>query len=86
MTGGLGVAPSANVGVGVPVFEPVHGSAPDIAGTGTADPRAAILSAALMLGYLGYAGEAGRLRAATLATAHAGKTANTTATIIERMF
>jgi homoisocitrate dehydrogenase len=86
LTGGLGVAPSANVGAGVPVFEPVHGSAPDISGTGTADPRAAILSAALMLGHLGYAGEAGRLRMVTLATAHAGKTANTTATIIERMF
>jgi homoisocitrate dehydrogenase len=85
LTGGLGVAPSANVGVGVPVFEPVHGSAPDIAGRGVADPRAAILSAALMLRYLGYAEEGRRVRAAALATAHRGDTKATTAEIIERV-
>lgn len=46
--GGLGLAPSINLGVGVAVAEPVHGSAPDIAGKGTANPIAAILSAALL--------------------------------------
>lgn len=47
--GGLGVAPSLNVGDGVAIAEPVHGSAPDIAGTGAANPAAAILSVALLL-------------------------------------
>lgn len=46
--GGLGLAPSLNLGDGVALAEPVHGSAPDIAGTGTANPIAAILSAALL--------------------------------------
>ena len=46
------------------MFEPVHGSAPDIAGQGTADPTAAILSAGMMLAHLGYADAAGRIDAA----------------------
>ncbi len=82
LTGGLGVAPSANVGGGVPVFEPVHGSAPDIAGQGVADPRAAILSAALLLDHLGHSGAAARLRRVTYATSHTGTTAQTTEQII----
>ena len=50
LTGSLGMLPSASLGEGGPgVFEPVHGSAPDIAGAGTANPMATILSAALML-------------------------------------
>jgi isocitrate dehydrogenase (NAD+) len=53
LVGGLGLAPSANVGDGVAVFEAVHGSAPDIAGKGVANPTAVILSAVLMLRYLG---------------------------------
>ena len=56
VSGGVGMASSANLNparTGPSMFEPVHGSAPDIAGTGTADPRAAILSAALMLDHLG---------------------------------
>ncbi|MBS1245686.1 MAG: 3-isopropylmalate dehydrogenase, partial [Chloroflexi bacterium] len=53
LVGGLGVAPSANVGEGTPVFEPVHGSAPDIAGQGIANPVGAMLSAAMMLETLG---------------------------------
>ena len=54
VTGGLGLAPSASLGDGRPgLFEPVHGSAPDIVGTGKANPTAAILSAALMLDFLG---------------------------------
>ena len=53
LVGGLGVAPSANIGDEHAVFEPVHGSAPDIAGTGQANPIAALLSAAMMLEWLG---------------------------------
>jgi 3-isopropylmalate dehydrogenase len=50
LTGSLGMLPSASLGAGGPgVFEPVHGSAPDIAGTGTANPLATILSAAMLL-------------------------------------
>lgn len=57
LVGGLGLAPSANFNpsrTAPALFEPVHGSAPDIAGTGSANPAGAILSAAMMLGYLGY--------------------------------
>src|SRR6185295_12995952 len=52
LVGGLGLAPSANVGERVAVFEAVHGSAPDIAGRGISNPTAIILSAVLMLRYL----------------------------------
>lgn len=72
LTGGPGIAPSANVGGGVPLFEPVHGSAPDIAGQGIADPRAAILSAALMLKTLGYSVEASQLETAVRQVSHGG--------------
>jgi 3-isopropylmalate dehydrogenase len=67
ISGGVGLASSANLNpdrTGPSMFEPVHGSAPDIAGTGTADPRAAILSAALMLEFLGEADAAERVRKA----------------------
>jgi len=53
LVGGLGLAPSANMGDNYALFEPVHGSAPDIAGKGIANPMAAILSAKMMLDYLG---------------------------------
>jgi isocitrate dehydrogenase len=53
LTGGLGFAPSANIGHDVAIFEAVHGSAPDIAGKGVANPTALILSAAMMLRRLG---------------------------------
>lgn len=52
VAGGLGLAPSANIGDRYAIFEPVHGSAPDIAGTGTANPTAIMLSAAMMLDWL----------------------------------
>ena len=52
LVGGLGMAPSGNVGDGMCIFEPVHGSAPDIAGKGIANPAACILSAAMMLDWL----------------------------------
>lgn len=86
LTGGLGIAPSANVGAGgVGVFEPVHGSAPDIAGKGIADPRATFLSAGMMLDYLGYADSAQQLRRVVYATAHTGNTADTTNAVIENL-
>jgi len=53
LTGGLGLAPSANIGDEISMFEAVHGSAPDIAGQGKANPTALILSAVLMLRHLG---------------------------------
>ena len=52
VVGGLGLTPSANIGEKYAIFEPVHGSAPDIAGTGTANPTAIILSASMMLDWL----------------------------------
>ena len=55
LAGGLGLAASANLNPqSVPLFEPVHGSAPDIAGTGQANPIAMILTPAMMLDYLGH--------------------------------
>ena len=61
LTGGLGVAPSANLGERYAIFEPVHGSAPDIAGKGVANPTATMLTAALMLDHLGLTSEAGKI-------------------------
>ena len=85
LVGGLGMASSANVGSGTPVFEPVHGSAPDIAGQGIANPVGALLSSVLMLETLGEPQAADRLRLAVLdtlasglRTADLGGTANTT--------
>ncbi|GAA1710160.1 3-isopropylmalate dehydrogenase [Brachybacterium phenoliresistens] len=65
--GGIGLAASANInptGDFPSMFEPVHGSAPDIAGQGLADPTATVLSVALLLDHLGHAEAAGRVRAA----------------------
>jgi isocitrate dehydrogenase (NAD+) len=53
LVGGLGVAPGANIGDGVAIFEAVHGSAPDIAGQGVANPSALMLAAVVMLDYIG---------------------------------
>jgi 3-isopropylmalate dehydrogenase len=67
ISGGVGRAASGNLNparTGPSLFEPVHGSAPDIAGSGKADPRAAIISAAMMLEFLGEADAAARVRAA----------------------
>jgi isocitrate dehydrogenase (NAD+) len=61
LVGGLGLTPSANVGNGVAVFEAVHGTAPDIAGKGIANPTAVILSAVLMLRYLNEKAAADRI-------------------------
>ncbi len=73
LVGGLGVAPSANVGAGrVAVCEPVHGSAPDIAGKGIANPIGAILSAAMLLDHIGQAAAAERVRGAVATAIAAG--------------
>ncbi len=64
LVGGLGIAPSANLGDRHAIFEPVHGSAPDIAGRGVANPTATILTACMMLEHLGMRDEAARLEAA----------------------
>jgi 3-isopropylmalate dehydrogenase (EC 1.1.1.85) len=53
LVGGLGLLPSANIGQTNALFEPVHGTAPDIAGDGIANPSASILSAGMLLEYLG---------------------------------
>ncbi|CAB0798604.1 3-isopropylmalate dehydrogenase [Corynebacterium diphtheriae] len=67
VTGGIGLAASGNIdatGVNPSMFEPVHGSAPDIAGQGVADPTAAILSAAMLLRHVGDESNAQRIEAA----------------------
>lgn len=64
VTGGLGMAPGMNVGAKCALFEPVHGSAPDLAGRGIANPVALLLSGALMLDHVGRDEEASRLRTA----------------------
>jgi isocitrate dehydrogenase (NAD+) len=64
LVGGLGLAPGANIGSEAAIFEAVHGSAPDIAGRGIANPCALLLGAAQMLDHLGHVPAAQRLRAA----------------------
>jgi 3-isopropylmalate dehydrogenase len=75
LAGGVGLAPSANLNpeTGRAMFEPVHGSAPDIAGTGAANPAAAILSGALLLRHLGFTAEAGAVEAAVAGAIRAGE-------------
>ncbi len=71
LVGGLGLAPGANIGIDVAIFEAVHGSAPDIAGKGIANPCALLLGAAQMLDHLGKPADAVRLRRAIRATLEA---------------
>ena len=71
LVGGLGLAPGANIGTDVAIFEAVHGSAPDIAGKGIANPCALLLGAAQMLDHLGMPEKATKLRAAIVATLEA---------------
>ncbi|WP_425145360.1 isocitrate/isopropylmalate dehydrogenase family protein [Deinococcus sp.] len=61
LVGGLGIAASGNIGDKFGIFESVHGSAPDIAGQGVANPTASMLAAVLMLGHIGAHGEARRI-------------------------
>ncbi|RQG86969.1 isocitrate/isopropylmalate dehydrogenase family protein [Natrarchaeobius halalkaliphilus] len=64
LVGGLGMLPSANIGPERGLFEPVHGSAPDIAGEGIANPAATIISAAMLLEYLGHDDDGQAVRSA----------------------
>ncbi|MBE0633583.1 isocitrate/isopropylmalate dehydrogenase family protein, partial [Candidatus Bathyarchaeota archaeon] len=73
LVGGLGMAPSGNVGDDMCIFEPVHGSAPDIAGKGIANPAACILSAAMMLDWLKEEKAADMIEAAVLKVLIDGK-------------
>ena len=85
VSGGVGLASSGNLNparTGPSLFEPVHGSAPDIVGTGKADPRAAIISGALLLDWIGESAAAARVQAAvdaTLDPANGAPTGPTTA-------
>ena len=72
LTGGLGFAPSANIGSDVAIFEAVHGSAPDIAGKNVANPTALILSAAMMLRHIGEGEAANDIEQAVLVTLESG--------------
>ncbi|HCP62193.1 MAG TPA: isocitrate dehydrogenase, partial [Actinobacteria bacterium] len=73
LVGGLGMVPGANLGWEYAVFEPVHGSAPDIAGKGLANPIAIILSSAMMLDHLGESDAATAVRAAVRQVLAAGE-------------
>jgi len=64
LIGGLGLAPGANIGTKAAIFEAVHGSAPDIAGKGIANPTALMLAAAMMLDHVGELEAGRRLRRA----------------------
>jgi isocitrate dehydrogenase len=72
LTGGLGFAPSANIGNDVSIFEAVHGSAPDIAGKNKANPTALVLSAAMMLRHVGEGKAANDVEQAVLVTLESG--------------
>ncbi len=95
LVGGLGLLPSANVGTDNALFEPVHGSAPDIAGQGIANPIATVLSAAMLLEYLEYNEETTRVRTAVEAVLEDGprtpdlggdnSTEDMTAAIVDRL-
>lgn len=73
LVGGLGFAPSANIGANTRIYEAVHGSAPDIAGQNKANPSAILMAFAMMLNDLGMADKAAKLNAAILAQVAEGK-------------
>ncbi|MFP9191076.1 3-isopropylmalate dehydrogenase [Natronosalvus vescus] len=95
LVGGLGLLPSANVGPERALFEPVHGTAPDIAGDGVANPAAAVLSAAMLLEYLGHDEEGSAVRMAVESVLESGprtpdlggdaSTADVTGAVIDRL-
>jgi isocitrate dehydrogenase (NAD+) len=92
LVGGLGLVPGANIGARYAVFEAVHGSAPDIAGKGVANPIAVVRSAALMLDHIGQRDAGRRIERAVVRTLKAGVGLTrdlggdgTTATITERI-
>lgn len=73
LVGGLGLVPGANIGTRYAIFEAVHGSAPDIAGKGLANPIALLRSAALMLEHIGQAQAAGRIERSVRQTLQSGR-------------
>jgi isocitrate dehydrogenase (NAD+) len=73
LVGGLGLVPGANYGDKGAIFEAVHGTAPDIAGKGIANPIAMILSSAMMLDYIGHQEAGNKIRAATGSVLRAGR-------------
>jgi isocitrate dehydrogenase (NAD+) len=73
LVGGLGFAPAGNIGVDASMFEAVHGTAPDIAGQGVANPTGLLLSACLMLDHLGQGESARRIRTAIDTVVRSGK-------------
>ena len=73
LVGGLGIAPGANIGANHAMFEAVHGSAPDIAGRDIANPMSMILSAVMMLRYVGEGAAADRVERALAAVLTEGK-------------
>ena len=85
LVGGLGMAPGGNIGKDAAIFEPVHGSAPDLAGKGIANPTAMLLAGCMMLDHIGHGATAQRIREALVTTFQArdtltgdvGGTANT---------
>jgi isocitrate dehydrogenase (NAD+) len=92
LVGGLGIVPGANIGQRYALFEAVHGSAPDIAGKGVANPIALLRSAAMMLEYIGQREPAARIEGSVRKTLAAGKGLTrdlggdgATATITERL-
>jgi isocitrate dehydrogenase (NAD+) len=74
LVGGIGLVPGANIGGGIAVFEPAHGSAPRYAGKNKVNPTAMMLSAAMMLRHLGETKAAGNLESAITATIAEGRT------------
>lgn len=85
LTGGPGLAPSANVGDGTPLYEPVHGSAPDIARQGIADPRAAFLCVEMLLRQLAYDDAANKVAHAVRMIRHEGNLQVTTQAVINHL-
>jgi len=95
LVGGLGLLPSANIGPERAMFEPVHGTAPDIAGQGVANPTATMLSAAMLLEHLGHEEAGARVRDAVITTLADGPhtpdlggdatTADVTAAVLEKL-
>jgi len=74
LVGGLGLAPGANIGANGAIFEAVHGTAPDIAGKGVANPSALVLAACMLLDHIGDGERASRVRNALETTIHDGRT------------
>lgn len=74
LVGGLGLAPGANIGAGAAIFEAVHGTAPDIAGQGIANPSALVFAACLMLEHVGHGALGRRIQDAVEGTLREGKT------------